>query len=488
MIALLQSNAISPMRAQRSLVRWILRFGRPVGIVLVVVPIICGVLLYGASASRSPSSDAWPTEGYYFAGVQYQLHLQALRLEIARYHLATDLEAREVFRRNVHVERQVLHANYATLMDSPELRPFLEAVAGFRNSIESLTRQNNELDAMVEAALASPEGFRQFDAQVEPLSQLVVSMANDLRMAELGTFEAAFRAQRLATLSYQEVGLALLVMFGLGLITHVQILRKEDQSLRKEAEARAEAQRSAQARAALLGMVSHELRTPLQTMLADVEILADTTTQRVSQRAVDSLERNIGLISGQLDDIAQYTRMVSGTYQSRRECFALVPMLQRVVSEHLASVQPGQELVLETAIPADLPVVGDPIRLHQIINNFLSNAIKYGGPDVISVSAQLEEGGASGQAEAAEMAIVRVTDHGPGIPDSDFAAIWEPFVRGRRGQGRSQGSGLGLAVVRLLAESVGWEVGVASVADNGTAGPGGATFFVRFPLAPLDAT
>ena len=109
-------------------------------------------------------------------------------------------------------------------------------------------------------------------------------------------------------------------------------------------------------------------------------------------------------------------------------------------------------------------------------------------PDVISVSAQLEEGGASGQAEAAEMAIVRVTDHGPGIPDSDFAAIWEPFVRGRRGQGRSQGSGLGLAVVRLLAESVGWEVGVASVADNGTAGPGGATFFVRFPLAPLDAT
>ena len=97
MIALLQSNAISPMRAQRSLVRWILRFGRPVGIVLVVVPIICGVLLYGASASRSPSSDAWPTEGYYFAGVQYQLHLQALRLEIARYHLATDLEAERFF-------------------------------------------------------------------------------------------------------------------------------------------------------------------------------------------------------------------------------------------------------------------------------------------------------------------------------------------------------------------------------------------------------
>ena len=116
-------------------------------------------------------------------------------------------------------------------------------------------------------------------------------------------------------------------------------------------------------------------------------------------------------------------------------------------------------------------------------------AIKYGGPDVILVSAQLEDGSASGRAVAVEAAIVRVTDHGPGISDSDFAAIWEPFVRGRRGQGRSQGNGLGLAVVRLLADSVGWEVGVASAAGNGTAGPGsGATFFVRFPLVPPDAT
>ncbi|KPU96720.1 hypothetical protein APR50_33930 [Variovorax paradoxus] len=477
------------MRAHGPLVRWILRFGRPVGVALVLLALLGTVLLHRAANSRNPSSDSWPTEGYYFAGVQYQLGLQALRLEMARYHLAIDPEARAALRRDSLVLRDVLHAKYAILMESPELRPFLQAVEGFRGSIEPLTRMNSELDTMVDEALASPQGYRQFDAQVEPLSQRVVSMANDLRVAELTSFEAAFEAQRQATLTYQEVGLALLAMLGLGLITHVQILRKEDQALRKEAEARAEAQRSAQARVALLGMVSHELRTPLQTMLADVEVLADTTAPRAGQRAVDSLERNIGLISGQLDDIAQYTRMVSGTYEARRERFALVPMLQRVLGEHLASVQPGQQLALETSIPDDLSVVGDPIRLHQVINNFLSNAIKYGGPDVILVSAQLEDGSASGRAVAVEAAIVRVTDHGPGISDSDFAAIWEPFVRGRRGQGRSQGNGLGLAVVRLLADSVGWEVGVASAAGNGTAGPGsGATFFVRFPLVPPDAT
>ena len=101
--------------------------------------------------------------------------LQALRLEMARYHLAIDPEARAALRRDSLVLRDVLHAKYAILMESPELRPFLQAVEGFRGSIEPLTRMNSELDTMVDEALASPQGYRQFDAQVEPLSQRVVS-------------------------------------------------------------------------------------------------------------------------------------------------------------------------------------------------------------------------------------------------------------------------------------------------------------------------
>lgn len=474
-------------RAHHPLARWILRFGRPLGVLLMVFALIGTAWLHNASGARKQAVDSWPTEGYYFAGVQYQLGLQALQMEIARYHLADQPETRTVHQRDALVLRDVLHAKYAILMDSPELRPFLDAVGGFRSSVAPLTELDNELNARVGAALASLEGYRQFEARIEPLSQQVVSMANDLRVAELVSFEAAFEAQRRATFAYQEVGLVLLFLLGVGLVGHVYSLRKEVVAFRKEAEARAEAQRSAQARVALLGMVSHELRTPLQTMLADVEVLADTTAADVGQRAVGSLERNIHLISSQLDDIAQYTRVVSGTYESRRERFALVPMLQRIVDEHRPSAQPGQQLVLDTTLPADLQVEGDPIRLHQIINNFLSNAIKYGEGDVIAVSAQLEQDRTEDAPQAAPMvttmAVVRVSDHGPGIPDSDFAAIWEPFVRGRRGQGRSKGSGLGLAVVRLLADSIGWKVGVT---NNAQAPAGGATFFVRFPLSPAD--
>lgn len=468
-------------RPHRPAPRWVLKFGGPLGILLILSALFGMVVLHTATKPRNVPPGSWPTEGYYFAGAQYQMGLQALRLEIARYHLAAQADAREAHRRDSIILRDVLHAKYSILMDSPELRPFLQAVQGFRESVGPLTELNKRLDAVVDAALGSLAGYRSFDAELEPLSQMVVSMANDLRVAELVGFEAAFEAQRRATRAYQDVGLALLAMLGLGLFAHVQILRKEEHALRIEAEARAEAQRSAQARVALLGMVSHELRTPLQTMLADVETLSLVSEGGYGKRAIASLERNIEQVSGQLDDIAQYTRVVSGTYEARRERFALVPMLERIVDEHRASTRPGQQLALETRLSSELEVVGDPIRLHQIINNFLSNAIKYGGQDVISVSAELEDGRPSDAPESSDVAVVRVTDHGPGIPESDFAAIWEPFVRGRRGQARSKGTGLGLAVVRLLAESIGWKVGVV----NGKLG--GATFFVRFPIAASEA-
>jgi signal transduction histidine kinase len=457
--------------------RWMLKLGKPVGLLLFLAAILGVVYLRATTAPAHGPSDSWPTEGYYFAGAQYQLTLQALRLELGRYHLAQRQEEQLAHQRDVIVLRDVLHAKYAILMDSPELRPYLQKVKGFRDVVVPLTELDSQLNGMVAHALKTPEALRRFDEQVEPLEKVVVGMVNDLRVAELVAFEAAFQAQRRATVASQEAGLALLAVLGLGIFFHVQVRRKEEQALRKEAEARAEAQRSAQARVALLGMVSHELRTPLQTMLGSVEMLSITVKDEEARPAIEGLERSIELVSGQLDNIAQYTRLASGTFEVRRERFAVVPLLERIIDEHRGSAQPGQQLALTTALGVDTVVEGDPIRLHQVINNFISNAIKYAGPGVISVATELEDSVTRG---AAGTVVVRVEDSGPGISATEQASIWEPFVRGRRGQGRSKGSGLGLAVVKLLADSAGWKVGVVSEAARG------AVFFVRFPLEQSD--
>lgn len=244
---------------------------------------------------------------------------------------------------------------------------------------------------------------------------------------------------------------------------------------RLQAEARAEAQRSAQARTALLGMVSHELRTPLQTMLANVELLALKPQDPITSQLVNGLEQCIVQIKGRLDNIAQYTRLANGLVELRREPFSVGELLQRVVDEHAdAAAANSQTIVVEAAEVATIQVHGDEIRLHQVLNNYLSNAVKYSGPGRIELRARILRHG-FGRMNLADAIEISVSDHGPGIPAAEQQAMWEPFVRGSARHNRPKGSGLGLAVVKLLATSAGWEVGLQCDED-------GTLFFVRMPL------
>ncbi|RZL90104.1 MAG: HAMP domain-containing histidine kinase [Variovorax sp.] len=452
---------------------WLLKWGRPVGALLLIVALLGDVYLRATLLPTRAPRDDWPTEGYYFAGAQYQLGLQALRLELWRHQQLPLGSERERSRQDAVILRDVLHAKYAILTESPELRPYLDKVAGFQDALKTLADVDNRLNSLVDEALRSPEAVALFDDQVATLERAVVRMVNDLRVAELATFEVAFEAQRRAAILSQETGLALLGILGLGLLFHVSIRRKELAAFRKEAEARAEAQRSAQARAALLGMVSHELRTPLQTMTGNVEMLTMAETPDESRQAIESLERNLALLSGQLDNIAQYTRLAGGAPEMQKERFALVPLLKRVLDQHRSAQGSSGDICLVTSLDEATVIEGDNVRLQQVLNNFLSNAVKYGGQGPVVVTAQLDA--ISDQPDVCTCTI-EIKDDGPGIPTSELGAIWEPFVRGRRGAARKSGSGLGLAVVKLLAQSAGWRVGVRSQPNQGTA------FFVQIPV------
>lgn len=275
--------------------------------------------------------------------------------------------------------------------------------------------------------------------------------------------------------------IVLVASLAIGLHLHLRAQASKREAAQLQAQARAEAQRSAQARTALLGMVSHELRTPLQTMLANVELLALRPQGPAAAQLVQGLEQCIVQIKGRLDNIAQYTRLASGHVELRREPFRVVPLLERVVAEHAdAAKASDQVLNLEVPASADVQVHGDEIRLHQVLNNFLSNAIKYSGPGTIEVRAQLitHPFGKMSLADAIE---ISVSDRGPGIPEAERQAVWEPFVRGSARPNRPKGSGLGLAVVKLLATTASWDVGLRCDGDS-------TTFFVVFPLSGPDVS
>ena len=276
------------------------------------------------------------------------------------------------------------------------------------------------------------------------------------------------------------IGVASVALFGLALATHARAARRERRALAKEVRARAGSQRSAQARTTLLGMVSHELRTPLQTLVANLDLLSQPLAPDEFAPVVARMNRAVDLISGRLDNIARYASVESGARPVAQDRFRIAEVLRCVAGEHvLQASQNAQTILVEVAEGADIAVRGDAARLRQILDNYLANAIKYAGHGTIRIGAALKGGEGGGPyPAAAPMVEAFVEDHGPGVPESERLAVWEPYYRGRRGCSQAEGSGLGLAVVKLLASAAGWEVGVRSGVDGTT------VFHVRFPREP----
>ena len=274
------------------------------------------------------------------------------------------------------------------------------------------------------------------------------------------------------------LGLASLGLFGIALTSARRTLRRERSALERKVQAQAEIQRGAQTKNALLGMVSHELRTPLQAIMACADLLSQPCSQDELRAIVERMNRSLDLLSGKLDTFSQYARLASGVEPVRRERFLFADLLHRLRDDHAQEAgQRGQLIVIEMGQGTDLALEGDSIRLRQILDNYVTNASKYSGPGIIRIGCSVlgnEADDAAGLG-LGSMFEVFVEDQGPGIAPAECLAIWEPYYRGMRRSNEVKGSGLGLAVVKLLASSVGWEVGARDSVS------GGPAFYVRLP-------
>jgi PAS domain S-box-containing protein len=237
------------------------------------------------------------------------------------------------------------------------------------------------------------------------------------------------------------------------------------------AEARAEAERSNEAKDAFLAILSHELRSPLSAMLAWVGILKKRGDDAATRgRAVAVLERSVRAQTQLINDLLDVSRIVSGKLQLDRQPVDLAAELP----DTLDSLQPladakGVDLRRELS-PGPFVVIGDESRLGQVVRNLVENAVKFtsaGGRITVRLAQD------DGHIE------LTVTDTGEGFPSEQHAVIFDRFRQSRTPLTRRHGGlGLGLAIVRHLVEEHGGTVRAASP------GPGqGATFVMRLPLA-----
>ena len=397
--------------------------------------------------------------------------MQSLRLALGNVWLATNDADRKSSTRDALIQRRVLHAKFKVLSSVPDLVNYLRRVPSYTPAVEILARFDRRLDGLVQAAIESPAGLQAFDAASEEAHDRIVGLANDLRITELEAFQRDYEAQaRIATFS-KLLSIALAIVLLLGYFAYDHFTKKIREALEREIAARAEAQRSSQARTALLGMVSHELRTPLQTIVGNSELLEECLEHGSHEaESASAVMRAASLISRQLDNLAQYARLSSGRAEIELVPTSLTDLVHSLANEYAgAAADAGQSIAVRCDLPPGADVISsEPIALRQIIGNYLSNAQKYAGPGPTVIAVRNIK-----MPDQSSILEISVEDHGPGIQLPDRERIWEPYFRGRETSGSRKGSGLGLAVVRVLAETIDWETGVRESPG------GGATFYLR---------
>ncbi len=232
-----------------------------------------------------------------------------------------------------------------------------------------------------------------------------------------------------------------------------------------------------QSHKSLLANASHELRSPLARIRMGLDLLGPTA----AGTARDEIARSITELDQLVEEILLASRLdMPDADIGPREPVDLTGLAAEECARSGATLQVGGGAVV---------VHGQPRLLRRVLRNLLENARRHGGGEVVmevglesDAPAGRGPGAGPGQGLPNQVAVVRVRDHGPGVPPSQRDRIFEPFYRLPGASEQSGGVGLGLALVRSIVQRHGGRV---ACEDNPG---GGACFVVRLPLAaPVDA-
>ncbi len=237
----------------------------------------------------------------------------------------------------------------------------------------------------------------------------------------------------------------------------------------------AQLEKANEAKSEFLANMSHEIRNPISGILGLALAFEETELDKRQRHLVDSINSCATLLAALVDDVLDFSKIEAGKIELRSAPFSVRVLVEQCVAMIAENAKAaGSTITLEVAPEIPAQVVGDSARVQQILLNYLTNALKFGAGKPIVVGAT---------AGFHDRVRFFVRDNGVGMTESEIATLFTKFTRLESARtGNIRGTGLGLAVSRLLATKMGGRVGVESVPGKGS------TFWAELPFLAVNGS
>jgi PAS domain S-box-containing protein len=392
---------------------------------------------------------------------QVEDDLRALNADLeARVHLRTaELETANAFLNSVihHIPYQVI------VKDAKDLK-----VVRVNRAMETLTgRRQEELLGKTAYEFVNSKAEADFFT-AKDREALALGREVDIPAEELHTRDGSVRvlhAKKIPILD--EAGQPRYVLTMSEDVTERTKKEREIERLNATlAQRSAEVEAANRAKSTFLATMSHEIRTPMNGMLGMLELLSLTELDAEQRETLGLVRESSRSLLRIIDDILDFSKIEAGKLEVRPEVVSIKRVIEEVQSIYLGNASSKGLIVRRMVDPRVSPALRvDPVRLRQILNNFVSNAIKFTSEGWIDINVQW-----LGRSNGQESLRFEVKDTGIGISPEDQQRLFQPFsqAEGEDARKRPSGTGLGLVISRQLAQMMGGTINLDSAPGKGS--------------------